>query len=176
MGYTTDQKASAIAIVRQYGENSQEARNEIREVLGISPSKATVHNWLARFEIELGSEKLNQTELVKKERRYPTIEEVETAEDDLEKLYEKASKLYLQRAVDTVKTTDGKDSMTAAGIATDKLLKLRQVSNIPPELLKLLPEFIELASANEKTAVGLMLGMIEVLKKKVTDDAISDLE
>lgn len=165
MAYTAQQKEEAIAIVRRYGEISQQALDSIWEILGITPSKSTVHGWVKSLGIELGSE--NRTEPNQKNelsiKRPVTIEGVDAADErlELDQLFKDVARKYLAHAVkdDVVSDLKGQQAVTAAAIATDKILKLREYDNLPSELLKALPDFIAAVTMRNMNPTQIIIDM-----------------
>lgn len=169
MAYTAKQKEEAVAIARRHGEISQRALDDIWEIVGISPSKSTVHGWIKSLGIELGSE--NRTESTVKNElalsRTATIEGVEAADErlELDQLFMDVARKYIGHALrgDIMNDVKGQQAVTAAAIATDKILKLRDYDDIPRELLKAIPDFITAATIRNLNPTQIIIDLTNKL-------------
>lgn len=94
---------------------------------------------------------------------------IQEKKDGLAELFEQAAAKYVSHALqdETVKKASGKDAMTAAGIAVDKMRLLR---DLPTEIVGVLPVVMEayraLVDINEDPAV-VFAKMAEAAKKRV---------
>lgn len=143
MGYTDAQKSIAVELIERYGGLTNDAIDTVRDTLSAPQlSKSTIYGWV------LKSQKSNSepnSELVlnrKREKRpAPYIDPVVVqarASQALDDMFEQVARAYLERALDTdvVKDTRGKDAVTTAAIAVDKMRLLR---DLPTEIIEVLP-------------------------------------
>lgn len=149
MAYSAEQKAMALAVVERHGELSKAALDEIRQLLELPKlGKTTVHRWLKVGTVPDNSTKTesNGTDSEmesQKKARSPVVTQdmVETAHIKLEDLYEKVTRKYLAHALnpEVVADLDGKQAVTAAAIATDKM---RLLTNLPTVIIGILPDLV----------------------------------
>lgn len=146
MAYTVEQKAKAIAIVRQHdGQVTAEALDYIRGIRGLkNVNKVTVLRWLKDAPpIENATEtNTENVSNVTAKKRAVTQADISQAEQALDEIFEKVARRYLSHALegDVVADTKGKDAIIAAATATDKMRLLR---NLPTEIVGILPGLIE---------------------------------
>lgn len=145
MAYSEVEKATAVEIVRRFGgEISQEAVREIADVLGKSPSKTTIWNWVQKRSepIQKNEREKNQggRELVVK----PTATIIESvAQETLDNMFEHLARRYLERALEPSVIDDmkGRELVTSAAIAVDKMQLLR---GLPTEVISILPGLLQM--------------------------------
>lgn len=176
MAYTVKEKATAIAILQEHGEISQRARDDIWEAIGKTPSKSTLHEWVTKLGIDLSSESSEIIELNRTVKKMPTSEDIEEAKKSLPQLFQDVAEKYLEHAVkdETIKDLKGQQAVTAAAIATDKILKLHQIENVPPELLKVLPDFMDAAVVRNLNPTQIIIDLTNKLNMMVvkSDSAV----
>jgi hypothetical protein len=179
MAYPAEQKAMALAIVERHGgEITGAALDEVRAMLELPKlAKSTVWQWVKTGVGGGGSGKIepNRTEnkIVpeKKDKRQPTVEMVEAAEESLDKLYERVARRYLEQALKptVIGDLDGKQAVTAAAIATDKM---RLLQGLPTEIIGVLPGIIESANLLGLNASQLLVQMKQRLDAEVASRAV----
>lgn len=140
MGYTVEEKATAVAICRRFGISKQ-ALDEIEQALGRRPSKSSLSGWMKNAEpsrTEPNSEaEPNRTQ----KKTIIPASAIEIAEDGLDDLFERVARRYLKHALkaETIEGLKGRDAVIAAATATDKMRLLR---NLPTEVVQVLPQLL----------------------------------
>lgn len=141
MAYSDGEKAIAVELVERYGGLTNDAIAAIRDALGApSLSKSTLHGWLPRNQKPKPEpvRKLIPNPEKKPAGYLPTAEVQTRAAQTLDDMFEQVARAYLDRALasDVVKDTRGKDAVTTAAIAVDKMRLLR---DLPTEIIEVLP-------------------------------------
>jgi uncharacterized protein YabN with tetrapyrrole methylase and pyrophosphatase domain len=145
--YTVDEKAMAIAIVQRFDGLTAEALRTIKETIGRCPSKSTLHGWCK------GSPNPNETERTSEQRKkIVTIEDITAAHSALDDKFEELAHKYLDRAVeeDVIDKMKGRELVTSAAIAVDKMRLLR---DLPTEIIEVIPTVQKLWDAASKRGI-----------------------
>jgi hypothetical protein len=172
MAYSNEQRALALAILRRYDNSlTKDALVDIAEALGRQVSKSVLHGWLKTqahgdegAAIRPAPSSGDVSAASAKSRRLAPVrgELIADADMTLDALYEQIARKYLRHAGgdDVIFLTKGRDAVTAAAIATDKMRLLR---DIPPDIARLLPELlreIERANLNAGEVFGALLARL----------------
>lgn len=132
--YSDAEQALACEVIERYGgEVTKDALATIREALSAPKlNKSTVHRWW-----QAGSHTV-ATEL------QPAIkkEAATLASEKLDEMFEEVARRMLRHAIqpEAVADLDSKQAITAAAIAVDKMRLLR---DMPTEIIKLWPGFMD---------------------------------
>lgn len=179
MAYTAEQKAMALAIVESHGgEITAGALDEVRAMLELPKlAKSTVWSWVKAGVGGVGSGKIepnrtaNKIEPEKKDQRQPTPEMVSEARISLDRYFEKLAYKLLQHAErdEVIGEMDGKQAITAAAIAVDKM---RLLQGLPTEIIGVLPGIIESANLLGLNAGQLLVQMKQRLDAEVANRAV----
>lgn len=166
MGYTREEKAKGIAIMRQLGGMTVEAIREIEAALGRKPSKSTLSAWF-NLTIEPDSRTepnpTNRTEPVKKNE--PTVireSDVQAAQVELAEKFKAVANKYLDHALKdaVIEDTKGPQAVTASAVAVDKM---RLLQGFPTEIIEILPTFLQKMQRAGKDPYEFMMRAMEVL-------------
>lgn len=157
MRYTDEQKALALSMLERHGGLSNAGVQAARDLLE-SPglSKSTLNKWRRLHAQALlakpgGANKdaapAPALALARTDAHKVAIEAAQRqrqADAELDNMFMEIARRYAEHATDpdTVAATKGKDAVTAAAIAIDKVLLLRRVSGVPAEILAILPDVL----------------------------------
>jgi transposase-like protein len=148
MAYSAEEKASAIAIVRRCGGQTDEAMRAIAAALGRTVSKSTVHDWLKTAadsepkRTRSESAEPNVKKANRPEKQPVTEALIAQADEALDGVFEHVAQTYLHHALkpEVLADVKGKDAVMAAAIATDKMRLLR---GLPTEIVQILPGLVQ---------------------------------
>ncbi|KAB2865836.1 MAG: hypothetical protein K8L91_07885 [Anaerolineae bacterium] len=163
MGYSVDEKAKGIAIMRQFGGMTVEAIREIEAALGRKPSKSTLSAWL-NLAIEPSDRTEpnmpNRSERIKK--AMVTEGDIQAAQAELAEKFRLAAHKYLDHALkeNVVEDTKGPQAITASAVAVDKM---RLLQGLPTEILEVIPSFMQKAQRAGKDPLQILIRAMEVL-------------
>ena len=127
VAFNEAQKAVAVEIALRYGGVTKEALAEIQQAIGKVTARS-VRNWAQGAE-----------------RKFPEKSDPEEiARQTLDNLFEEVAYAYLNHAkkAQVIADSKGKEAVTAAAIATDKMRLLR---GLPTAIIDVLPGFLEAA-------------------------------
>lgn len=155
MRYTDEQKALALSMLERHGGLSNAGVQAARDLLE-SPglSKSTLNKWRRLHAQALLVKPGNKDAapapaqaLARTDAHKVAIEAAQRqrqADAELDNMFMEIARRYAEHATDpdTVAATKGKDAVTAAAIAIDKVLLLRRVSGVPAEILAILPDVL----------------------------------
>lgn len=155
MAYNAKDKALAVGILERNGGMTAQALAEIRAILNAPQlSTETLHRWWG----EAGSAGKSKTK-IKTEKPAPvstrpiTPELMQEAEVALDDLFETVARRYLQHALDSkaLERLGGKDAVTAAAIAVDKM---RLIRGLPTAIVEIMPVVVKLHEALESAGLN----------------------
>lgn len=158
MAYSDVEKLTAIEIVRRNGGRLDILTiAEIQAILGKAVSAPTIRGWLKQEK----SEKENFRE-EKKELSSESVQVVIARKLD-EKL-ELAANKFVDHAMkdEVVLKMGGREAMTAAGIAIDKMQLLR---NLPTQIIDLLPSMGAVYEMHGSLAIQAFLVLLQRLRE-----------
>lgn len=176
MAYDAKDKALAVGILQRNGGMTGQALAEIRAALNAPQmSTATIHRWWNEASGEKKNENENRKPAVS--TRPITPELMQEAEIALDDLFETVARRYLRHALDdkALEKLGGKDAVTAAAIAVDKM---RLIRGLPTAIVEIMPVVVKLHEALESAGLNpadVFERMIQrVQAERITADADHD--
>ena len=169
MPYSDEFKASAIAIMRRCGGITAEAKQMIAEMNGGKcPSVSSLHSWLKSQEmaenggVSVPAKKTKKPAEKKKKRLQAAVPvaTIEAAEERLDTLFGDVAKKYLKHALkpEVVGATRGKEAVTAAAVALDKL---RLIQGLPTEIIGVIPTILSACQSRGIDASALFNSVLQ---------------
>lgn len=147
--YSMSEKALACEIVARYGgEVSKEALASIRDALEApNLNKSTVHRWWQSQSVATESQPIKKEAATLINRK-------------LDDMFEEIARRMLLRASedDVIASMKGRDLIISAATAVDKMRLLR---DMPTEIIKLWPGFVEAAEALGRTPADVFNAFIQ---------------
>ncbi len=147
--YTDTEKTLACEIINRYdGEVTKEALASIREALEAPAlNKSTVYRWWQSRSVATESQPIKK-------------EVANMINQKLDEQFEAVAQRMLKRAIDpdVIDSMKGRDLVISAATAVDKMRLLR---DLPTEIIKLWPGFMEAAETLGMTPADLFNAIIE---------------
>lgn len=147
--YSDEYKADAVARMAAEGYPDKDAAAErviaqLEGIYGFAPVARTLKRWAKN---DVGA---------------PPDKVVTRKKDELADQFESIAKRYLTRAgaLDAISETKGKDAITAAAIAVDKMRLLR---NLPTEIVGVIPDISNAVEKSGETLEQVMPVLAELL-------------
>lgn len=177
MAYTTEQKTSAIELIRSHdGVINDAVLLVVNETLNINASLRTLYNWWTAASASKKMQNLHSAKVSAKEIASPDEQTIAVPDADMPAL-DKSLSTKLRKAADKFIDAATEDDrmagmksdrlMTAAGIAIDKLLKLEGVPDI---VIDVTVSFVEMAQRKGRDPAKIIEAAIRQL------EALPDVE